>query len=119
LHYLFFFFFTATATTEIYTLSLHDALPISQSNQHERQDKGSPEKRVSQVPRHTFLLFLSLPRIAFCSPTKRFGCLQAEHGPNLRGSASACNRANNHCRSRKRGIVNFGKHCGPHPATSR
>src|SRR6266705_7049351 len=26
---LFFFFFNATATTEIYTLSLHDALPIS------------------------------------------------------------------------------------------
>src|SRR5688572_31355594 len=25
----FFYFFTATATTEIYTLSLHDALPIS------------------------------------------------------------------------------------------
>src|SRR5688572_32060579 len=25
---MFFFFFTATATTEIYTLSLHDALPI-------------------------------------------------------------------------------------------
>src|SRR2546429_6393304 len=28
-HY-FFFFFNDTATTEIYTLSLHDALPISQ-----------------------------------------------------------------------------------------
>src|SRR2546425_13253567 len=27
-HYLFFFFFNDTATTEIYTLSLHDALPI-------------------------------------------------------------------------------------------
>src|SRR5687768_18583101 len=27
--FLFFFFFTAPATTEIYTLSLHDALPIS------------------------------------------------------------------------------------------
>src|SRR3712207_9551646 len=27
--YLFFFFFNDTATTEIYTLSLHDALPIS------------------------------------------------------------------------------------------
>src|SRR5438105_15485321 len=26
--YFFFFFFTDTATTEIYTLSLHDALPI-------------------------------------------------------------------------------------------
>src|SRR5260221_12532899 len=29
--YFFFFFFNDTATTEIYTLSLHDALPISYS----------------------------------------------------------------------------------------
>src|SRR2546425_11043844 len=29
LDYSFFFFFNDTATTEIYTLSLHDALPIS------------------------------------------------------------------------------------------
>src|SRR5256885_5634216 len=29
MNYLFFFFFNDTATTEIYTLSLHDALPIS------------------------------------------------------------------------------------------
>src|SRR6266446_10934161 len=28
-HFIFFFFFNDTATTEIYTLSLHDALPIS------------------------------------------------------------------------------------------
>src|SRR2546430_9086281 len=28
IHYHFFFFFNDTATTEIYTLSLHDALPI-------------------------------------------------------------------------------------------
>src|SRR2546426_12687071 len=28
----FFFFFNDTATTEIYTLSLHDALPISQAS---------------------------------------------------------------------------------------
>src|SRR2546427_3980014 len=28
LHYISFFFFNDTATTEIYTLSLHDALPI-------------------------------------------------------------------------------------------
>src|SRR2546430_10757212 len=28
-HYVIFFFFNDTATTEIYTLSLHDALPIS------------------------------------------------------------------------------------------
>src|SRR2546430_12729020 len=30
---LFFFFFNDTATTEIYTLSLHDALPISPASQ--------------------------------------------------------------------------------------
>src|SRR5215475_16127166 len=29
--YFFFFFFNDTATTEIYTLSLHDALPISRA----------------------------------------------------------------------------------------
>src|SRR2546422_8565218 len=29
MHFSFFFFFNDTATTEIYTLSLHDALPIS------------------------------------------------------------------------------------------
>src|SRR2546426_7434852 len=34
--YFFFFFFNDTATTEIYTLSLHDALPIS------RADKDRP-----------------------------------------------------------------------------
>src|SRR5688572_26213079 len=32
----FFFFFNATATTEIYTLSLHDALPISASDDDRR-----------------------------------------------------------------------------------
>src|SRR2546422_6015796 len=34
--YSFFFFFNDTATTEIYTLSLHDALPISSSGPRER-----------------------------------------------------------------------------------
>src|SRR2546425_3013062 len=33
----FFFFFNDTATTEIYTLSLHDALPISQDLRREPQ----------------------------------------------------------------------------------
>ena len=32
----FFFFFNDTATTEIYTLSLHDALPISSNSASER-----------------------------------------------------------------------------------
>src|SRR6266498_2309192 len=32
--FVFFFFFNDTATTEIYTLSLHDALPISRADWH-------------------------------------------------------------------------------------
>src|SRR3989449_5472348 len=32
--FLLFFFFNDTATTEIYTLSLHDALPISATHRH-------------------------------------------------------------------------------------
>ena len=32
-----FFFFNDTATTEIYTLSLHDALPISRGQKHLRE----------------------------------------------------------------------------------
>ena len=36
---LFFFFFNDTATTEIYTLSLHDALPISCHSMKELCDK--------------------------------------------------------------------------------
>src|SRR2546430_11156026 len=34
LFYFFFFFFNDTATTEIYTLSLHDALPILKQGDH-------------------------------------------------------------------------------------
>src|SRR5258708_24451038 len=36
-----YFFFNDTATTEIYTLSLHDALPIS-----DRRDRGRPARRL-------------------------------------------------------------------------
>src|SRR2546426_5779952 len=36
-----FFFFNDTATTEIYTLSLHDALPIS----GDRRQQGVPRRR--------------------------------------------------------------------------
>src|SRR2546429_7185996 len=36
-----FFFFNDTATTEIYTLSLHDALPISSGNRIRRATKSA------------------------------------------------------------------------------
>src|SRR5260221_14702987 len=42
---LFFFFFNDTATTEIYTLSLHDALPISRTWLH--QNRRTPGYRKS------------------------------------------------------------------------
>src|SRR6266571_5509434 len=41
LFFFFFFFFNGTATTEIYTLSLHDALPIS----------SAPRCRIGLLPR--------------------------------------------------------------------
>src|SRR2546422_11137548 len=40
--FLFFFFFNDTATTEIYTLSLHDALPISAPRRTPRNGCGLP-----------------------------------------------------------------------------
>src|SRR3712207_9423808 len=39
------FFFNDTATTEIYTLSLHDALPISQEGRRESEDRGGAVQR--------------------------------------------------------------------------
>src|SRR5439155_27309976 len=46
LSFLFFFFFNATSTTEIYTLSLHDALPIYLSGRGRfRPDKSGHYKR--------------------------------------------------------------------------
>src|SRR2546422_1264010 len=42
---LFFFFFNDTATTEIYTLSLHDALPISDEHRGWRDEGGRMDLR--------------------------------------------------------------------------
>src|SRR5256885_14529683 len=39
---LLFFFFNDTATTEIYPLSLHDALPICQRPEHRRPARARP-----------------------------------------------------------------------------
>src|SRR5260221_9596640 len=50
--YSFFFFFNDTATTEIYTLSLHDALPISampaSTSTSTRSATGSPFFAISE-----------------------------------------------------------------------
>src|SRR3712207_9138826 len=55
---LFFFFFNDTATTEIYTLSLHDALPISGTGghagggHHHRHHRGLPRRDRGRLRRH-------------------------------------------------------------------
>src|SRR5258708_31013261 len=53
----FFFFFNDTATTEIYTLSLHDALPISRN----WPDPGSGSPRHSRRKMHYFRECLGEP----------------------------------------------------------
>src|SRR3712207_7804458 len=45
IHSDFFFFFNDTATTEIYTLSLHDALPISRTESRPRTDVATLHPR--------------------------------------------------------------------------
>src|SRR2546430_13963879 len=46
----FFFFFNDTATTEIYTLSLHDALPISDDDALDRAHHAALDQRVEPAP---------------------------------------------------------------------
>src|SRR3712207_8002858 len=46
-----FFFFNDTATTEIYTLSLHDALPISAAADL-RREEGAQEDRAGREGHH-------------------------------------------------------------------
>src|ERR1051326_9312517 len=59
-----FFFFNDTATTEIYTLSLHDALPISESRQRGRhhhrggdQPRDRSEEHTSELQSHSFISY--------------------------------------------------------------
>src|SRR5256885_17238884 len=50
--YSFFFFFNDTATTEIYTLSLHDALPISHAAVDRKRMRGDHRARVGGEVEH-------------------------------------------------------------------
>src|SRR5258706_8787720 len=54
---MFFFFFNDTATTEIYTLSLHDALPISPA----ATAKAAPEVGVVTLQKQSQQLDATLP----------------------------------------------------------
>src|SRR6266576_6761399 len=86
----FFFFFNDTATTEIYTLSLHDALPILRCREGSAGGGGRSRRRS-----------LSGSRRGRPHPRERFGeedvlLRRADSHPNRLGSAKARKRANDH-----------------------
>src|SRR6266481_7283693 len=61
-----FFFFNDTATTEIYTLSLHDALPISQNRrQHSRPGRPGRDHCAFQRDRKSTRLNSSHSSISY------------------------------------------------------
>src|SRR2546430_10914321 len=82
-----FFFFNDTATTEIYTLSLHDALPIFH-NVHEKQKQAFRRPSMWQVAASSDSTFLSL-RSPLCAkhsapPKKR----SEEHTSELQSQSN-------------------------------
>src|SRR5256885_6988065 len=87
----FFFFFNDTATTEIYTLSLHDALPISCGCPAQDGDLRVPAVRTASVPgRRPASGGATGHRGAFADrhPVRRPGCRSEEHTSELQ---SPCN----------------------------
>src|SRR3712207_8541880 len=75
MHYLFFFFFNDTATTEIYTLSLHDALPILD----EREITGGEHNGLSEC-QHGSRVDIALERLPDLLETGRGPAVGREHG---------------------------------------
>src|SRR5688572_33209200 len=77
--FFFFFFFNDTATTEIYTLSLHDALPICGRSAGEGEigygrDDGGAEERCRRADRKSTRLNSSHSQISyavFCLKKKK------------------------------------------------
>src|SRR5712664_3958165 len=90
------FFFNDTATTEIYTLSLHDALPISQWSCRHRQRRKSwkrlrgpsarSEAHTSELQSRSDLVCrLLLEKKTKRDPEGGRAALRAEADPGLRG----------------------------------
>src|SRR3989337_3348903 len=70
----FFFFFNDTATTEIYTLSLHDALPISTGSCRAPRDPRAPRGRGRRADRKSTRLNSSHGSISYA-----VFCLKKKH----------------------------------------
>src|SRR6266567_9038534 len=76
--FLFFFFFNDTATTEIYTLSLHDALPISWPR---RQPGGPPRPGHRDHGHDVLLAAVSAGRVAAAAANRRPAGFQLPRRP--------------------------------------
>src|SRR5256885_8671751 len=86
-----FFFFNDTATTEIYTLSLHDALPISQGGRPclragdgrrgpQRRGQGSADRKSTRLNSSHLVISYAV------------FCLKKKKEPDRRGHRSASHR---------------------------
>src|SRR5258708_24679272 len=69
-----FFFFNDTATTEIYTLSLHDALPICCSSKYGRRCGSPPRTASSSTGWFSLRLTETLQEWNTSSSCRRPGC---------------------------------------------
>src|SRR2546427_2038394 len=78
----FFFFFNDTATTEIYTLSLHDALPIYGSASSTSVGSSTGSARACAGPR------CAVPRAAWRSPRRNRCGRSEEHTSELQSQSN-------------------------------
>src|SRR2546430_13305722 len=98
-----FFFFNDTATTEIYTLSLHDALPISRGSPRSRDPAVRPPVRAAPAgaparrrrDRKSTRLNSSHSQISyavFCLKKKKQPRIEAQTRSGNRGRTACCLR---------------------------
>src|SRR3712207_9081466 len=95
--FLLFFFFNDTATTEIYTLSLHDALPI-----YPPSEEGSRQERPKLDEKATKLLAKDLEERPWATRPQRAEFLFAVSGVSV-SEATVCRAVGRPRRSRKKG----------------
>src|SRR2546422_8475933 len=75
-----FFFFNDTATTEIYTLSLHDALPISEQQEIGGRLDGAPEEAQGGPKREDGRVVKTSPAKAPQALDRKSTRLNSSHG---------------------------------------
>src|SRR2546423_10605678 len=95
---LLFFFFNDTATTEIYTLSLHDALPICFC---------SARSRSTACPIGTAAIAATPRSRRSCTPARSRGCRSEEHTSELQSLAYLVCRLLLEKKNRPRAVATF------------